>query len=101
MLLFTSLDYRNLKLDMKAVATAVGTKCEFESPEAIKERFGLNEGGVPPFRIPSQTRDMVRRKNRRIAASRLQLRPANRVDRHEIERSATITQPKMGAFTKE
>lgn len=39
----------HLKLDMKAVAAAVGEKCEFESPEIIKERFGLNVGGVPPF----------------------------------------------------
>jgi nondiscriminating aspartyl-tRNA synthetase len=39
----------HLKLDMKAVAEAVGEKCEFEEPEVIKERFGLIIGGVPPF----------------------------------------------------
>jgi len=39
----------NMKLDMKAVAEAVGEKCEFEAPEVIKERFGLNVGGIPPF----------------------------------------------------
>lgn len=39
----------HLKLDMKAVAEAVGEKCEFENPEVIKERFGLTVGGVPPF----------------------------------------------------
>lgn len=39
----------HLKLDMKAVAEAVGEKCDFESPEVIKERFGLTIGGVPPF----------------------------------------------------
>jgi nondiscriminating aspartyl-tRNA synthetase len=39
----------HLKLDMKAVADAVGEKCEFESPEVILERFGLVVGGVPPF----------------------------------------------------
>jgi nondiscriminating aspartyl-tRNA synthetase len=39
----------HLKLDMKAVAAIVGEKCEFESPEIIKERFGLIVGGVPPF----------------------------------------------------
>jgi nondiscriminating aspartyl-tRNA synthetase len=39
----------HLKLDMKSVAEAVGEKCEFENPEAIKERFGLIVGGVPPF----------------------------------------------------
>jgi len=39
----------HLKLDMKAVAEAVGEKCEFEDPETIRERFGLIVGGVPPF----------------------------------------------------
>lgn len=39
----------HLKLDMKAVADAVGEKCEFEAPEVIKERFGLTIGGIPPF----------------------------------------------------
>lgn len=39
----------HLKLDMKAVSELVGEKCEFETPEMIKERFGLIIGGVPPF----------------------------------------------------
>jgi len=39
----------HLKLDMKRVAEIVQEKCEFESPEVIKERFGLLIGGVPPF----------------------------------------------------
>ncbi len=39
----------HLKLDMKAVQEAVGEKCEFESPAAIEERYGLIVGGVPPF----------------------------------------------------
>ncbi len=39
----------HLKLDMKAVTDAVGEKCEFESPEVIKERFGLVVGSIPPF----------------------------------------------------
>lgn len=38
-----------LKLDMKAVAEAAGEKCEFEEAEAVKKRFGLLTGGVPPF----------------------------------------------------
>ena len=37
------------KLDMKSVALIVGEKCEFEDPLVIKERFGLEIGGVPPF----------------------------------------------------
>lgn len=39
----------HLKLDMKAVSVELGEKCEFESPEVIKERFGLDIGGIPPF----------------------------------------------------
>lgn len=39
----------NFKLDMKAVTDMVGEKCEFENPEAIKERFGLAVGAIPPF----------------------------------------------------
>ncbi len=39
----------HLKLDMKAVAELVGEKCEFEAPEIIQERFGLQVGGIPPF----------------------------------------------------
>lgn len=39
----------HLKIDMKTVADIVKEKCEFESPEVIKERFGLIIGGVPPF----------------------------------------------------
>jgi len=39
----------HLKLDMKAVAELIGEKCEFESPEVIKERYGLSIGGIPPF----------------------------------------------------
>lgn len=39
----------NAKLDMKALAQLVGEKCEFEDPEVLKERYGLNVGGVPPF----------------------------------------------------
>lgn len=37
------------KMDMKAVAEATGEKCEFEDPNVIKERFGLELGGIPPF----------------------------------------------------
>lgn len=39
----------HLKLDMKAVTSMVGEKCEFEDPEVIKERFGLKIGSIPPF----------------------------------------------------
>lgn len=39
----------HMKLDMKAVSDAAGEKFEFESPDVIKERFGIGVGGVPPF----------------------------------------------------
>ncbi len=39
----------HLKLDMKAVAEAVGEKCEFEDPAVLEERYGLKIGGIPPF----------------------------------------------------
>ena len=41
----------HLKLDMKRVADLVQEKCEFESPDVIKERFGLQIGGIPPFGV--------------------------------------------------
>lgn len=37
------------RADMKAIADAVGEKCDFEEPEVIKERFGLEVGSIPPF----------------------------------------------------
>ena len=37
------------KLDMKAIQAAFGEKCEFEKPEVIQERFGLEIGSIPPF----------------------------------------------------
>jgi nondiscriminating aspartyl-tRNA synthetase len=37
------------KLDMRAVSSIVQEKCEFESPEIIESRFGLQIGGIPPF----------------------------------------------------
>lgn len=37
------------KVDMKAVADAVGEKCEFEDADVIFERFGLKVGSIPPF----------------------------------------------------
>ncbi len=39
----------NCKVDMKAVAEAIGERCEFEDPKVIEERFGVGVGGVPPF----------------------------------------------------
>lgn len=37
------------RVDMKAVAGVVGENCEFEAREVIRERYGLEVGGIPPF----------------------------------------------------
>jgi len=39
----------NLKLDMKKVKDVVDEAVEFEKPEVIKEKWGIEVGGVPPF----------------------------------------------------
>jgi nondiscriminating aspartyl-tRNA synthetase len=39
----------NLKTDIKAVEEKVGEKLEMESPDEIKNRYGIEVGGVPPF----------------------------------------------------
>lgn len=39
----------NMKVDMKAVAAELGERFEFETPEAILEKYGLQVGGIPPF----------------------------------------------------
>ena len=47
--LFPSEKLSPLGRDMKAVAVAVGEKCEFEDPAVIRDRYGLEIGGIPPF----------------------------------------------------
>lgn len=37
------------KVDMKALSVLVSENCEFEKIEKIKEQFGLDVGGIPPF----------------------------------------------------
>ncbi len=37
------------KSDMKKIAEIVGEAVEFENPEVIKEKYGIEIGGVPPF----------------------------------------------------
>jgi len=39
----------NLKVDMKKVGEYLGESVDFEKPESIKEKFGLELGGIPPF----------------------------------------------------
>lgn len=37
------------KLNMKAFASIVAERCEFESLENVKEIYGIDQGGVAPF----------------------------------------------------
>jgi nondiscriminating aspartyl-tRNA synthetase len=39
----------DLKLNLKLIEGIVGEKLEFESPEGIKDRYGLDLGAIPPF----------------------------------------------------
>ena len=91
----------HLKLDMKAVAEAVGEKCEFEAPEVIKERFGLIIGGVPPFRpllnLETYFDEGIVREDR--AAFNCGL-PTESIIMKSKDLGA-IVQPKYGNFTKE
>lgn len=91
----------HLKLDMKAVADIVGEKCEFEDAAVIKERFGLEVGGIPPFgsllnldtfydeRIQTQAR----------AAFNCGLRTESII--MTTRDLITLVQPKIGQFTKD
>lgn len=90
----------HLKVDMKAVADAVGEKCEFETPEVIKERFGLQIGGIPPFGPLLNLETffdegiLVHERigfNCGLLTESITMRPDDLV---------TLVQPKMGKFTK-
>lgn len=91
----------HLKLDMKAVASAVGERCEFEEPEVIKERFGLIVGGVPPFgpllNIDTYFDERIR--EQKIAAFNCGLQTESIV--MNAADLAKIVQPKFGHFSKE
>lgn len=91
----------HLKLDMKAVAEIVGERCEFEEADVIKERFGLEVGGIPPFgqllnletyydeRIPSHAR----------AAFNCGLRTESII--MTAKDLISVVQPKIARFAKE
>lgn len=91
----------NLKLDMKAVADLVGEKCDFETPEVIKERFGLVIGGVPPFgkllNLDTFFDEKVLESERAAFNCGLQTESIIMKTQDLIN----LTQPKMGRFTKE
>ena len=89
------------KVDMKAVAAVVGEKCEFESPEVILERFGIEVGGVPPFgsllNLETYFDEKILEKehasfNCGLRTESIQMKPADLVK---------VVDPKLGSFTKE
>lgn len=90
----------NLKLDMKAVADAVGEKCEFESPEVIKERFGLIVGSIPPF---GNLLNLETYYDEKVKDSEKSAFNCGLVSESIVMRSKdlmTIVAPKTGNFTK-
>lgn len=90
----------HLKLDMKAVAEAVGEKCEFEDPEVIKERFGLIIGSVPPF---GQLLNLDTYYDEKIKESETAAFNCGLTTESIIMKSKdliTLVQPKFGSFAK-
>lgn len=91
----------HLKLDMKAVATAVGERCEFEDPAIIKERFGLIIGGVPPFgqllNIETFFDEKIQEQQKVAFNCGLQTESIIM----PVTELTKIVQPKLGSFAKE
>ena len=85
---------------MKAVGELAGEKFEFESPDVIKERFGIPVGGVPPFgnlmNLDTYFDDEVR--GREVAAFNCGLQTES-----VVMKSADlidVVDPKFGKFAK-
>lgn len=91
----------HLKLDMKAVSELVGEKCEFEEPTVIKERFGLEVGGIPPFgtlfNLDTYYDERIKLNER--AAFNCGLRQESIVMR--ADDLIRVVQPKFGSFAKD
>ncbi|KAF3361520.1 Aspartate--tRNA(Asp/Asn) ligase [Chlamydiales bacterium STE3] len=91
----------HLKLDMKAISNLVGEKCEFEDAEVIKERFGLQIGGIPPFGhlINVETFFDESIKNHERAAFNCGLLTESIV--MQSQDLIALVQPKFGNFSKQ
>jgi nondiscriminating aspartyl-tRNA synthetase len=91
----------HLKLDMKAVSDTVGEKCDFESPEIIKERFGIIVGGVPPFgsllNLETFLDEQVAKNSRAAFNCGMQTESIIMQSKDLIQ----LVQPKVGRFAKE
>lgn len=91
----------HLKLDMKAVAEAVGEKCEFEEPVVIEERYGLLVGGVPPF---GQLLNLETYFDKGVLAQENSAFNCGMKTESIVMKSkdlVSLIQPKMGDFAKE
>lgn len=91
----------HLKLDMKAIAELVGEKCEFESPEIIKERFGLIVSGIPPFggllNLDTYFDEGVGKRERSVFSCGMASESIWMKSRDLLD----LVQPKIGSFCKE
>lgn len=89
------------KLDMKIIADIVGEKCEFEDAAVIKERFGLDVGGIPPFGIllGLDTYFDEAIKNEKTSAFNCGFLTESIV--MDMEELVEVVQPKWGHFSKE
>lgn len=91
----------HMKIDMKVVAQAVGEKCEFEDPQVIKERYGLDVGGIPPF---GNLLNLDTYYDERIATHQRAAFNCGTLCESIVMESADLiklVQPKLGAFAKE
>ena len=90
----------HLKLDMKAVADAVGEKCEFEDPAVILERFGLKVGSIPPFgpllNLETFYDEKIGHQNK--AAFNCGLTTESII--MDAKNLISLVEPKMGSFSK-
>jgi nondiscriminating aspartyl-tRNA synthetase len=91
----------HLKLDMKAVTDLVGEKCEFESPEIIKERFGLIIGGIPPFGHLLNLDTYFDEKLSEQGNSAFNCGLVNESIKMKSKDLIAVVQPKLARFTKE
>lgn len=88
------------KLDTKLVADIVGEKCEFEEADTIKERFGLEVGGIPPF---GQLLQLDTYYDEEIAANTQSAFNCGFMTESIVMRAPdliALVQPKLGRFSK-
>ncbi len=89
------------KLDAKRVAELVGEKCDFEDPIVIKERYGLDIGGIPPFgqllQLDTYYDEEIAKRD--FAAFNCGLQTESIV--MKAQDLVALVQPKLGSFSKD